>query len=53
MLVETFPVCNKKSGCSNNFGRLEYMQIHMEFVIVCIDFGNPYGFNMDHGLDLD
>ena len=25
MLVETFPVCNKKSGCSNNFGRLEYI----------------------------
>ena len=29
MLVETFPVCNKKSGCSNNFGRLEYIYIYI------------------------
>ena len=24
MLVETFPVCIKNSGCSNTFGQLEY-----------------------------
>ena len=27
MLVETFPVGIKNSGCSNNFGRLEYIPL--------------------------
>ena len=28
MLVETFPVCIKNSGCSNTFGRSEYIHIY-------------------------